>query len=99
MRHHAASIPEHEGGVKPQGRRYVPHLHPPLGSPAQELDLLSLEMRASRDGGRPVIVLDPRVDDESALTKLAGHWRSRIGCRVLDVRPVHVLLSKCEVRF
>ena len=43
--------------------RHVPHLHPALGPPAHELDLLGLQVRAAHDRRRAVVLVDAVVDD------------------------------------
>jgi len=94
---HLPGVPQHERGVVADGRGHVPHLHPPFGLPAQELDLVGLEMRAPRDRGGPVVFLDPLVDDQPAIDEVARHRRARVRRRMLDVRPVDVLTREGEV--
>ena len=65
-------------GIVPERRRHVPHLHPALGPPAHELDLLGVEVRAAH---RPRSCRrTPRrasLTIEAALDEVARHRRAR----------------------
>ena len=53
-------------GIAAEHDRQVPHLHPALGAPAQELDVVGVEMLGPHDRGRAVVLLDAVVDDQVA---------------------------------
>ena len=77
----------------------MPHLHPALGPPADEFDLIGFEVLGFHDGGRAVVLLDAFIHDKTAGSELSGHRRTGVRRRVLDVGPVHVLPGKGEIRF
>ena len=97
MREHAAAVSQHEPRIVTDGRRHVPHLHPALCLPPQELDLFRRQMRAACHRRRPVVLVDAVVDDQAARDEIARHRRAGIGRRMLDVRPIHVLAREREV--
>ncbi len=55
VRHHAARVQRDERRVVPQRDREMAHLHPALGAPAHELDLLGLQRLRPHHGRRPVV--------------------------------------------
>jgi len=60
-------------------------------------DFFRGEVRAARDSGRPVVLVDAVIDHQAALDEIARHRCARIGRRMLDVRPVDVLPREGEV--
>ncbi len=73
-------------------RRQVPHLHPPLGPPAHELDLLGArDARCARPPSCRRTRSTSSLTIRPALAEVARHRRARVRRRMLDVRPVHVL--------
>jgi len=91
------AVSQHEPRVVSQHCRKVPHLHPALGPPAHELDFLRGEVRAARDSGRTVVLIDAVIDHQAALDEIARHRCARIGRRMLDVGPVDILPREGEV--
>ena len=79
--------------------REMPHLHPALGAPAHELDLLGVERSVRTTAVVPSYSLHVFVDDQVLLAEVLRHRRAGIRRRMLDVRPVDVLAGEREVRF
>ena len=76
-------VAQDEPGVVPQHAREVPQLHPALGAPAQELDLLGVEVRGLHDRRRAVVLLDAVVDDQirgSRKSSVIGVPGYGVGC-------------------
>ena len=97
MGEHAAAVSQHERRVVQERRRHVPHLHPALGPPPHEFDLLGVEMRAARDGRGAVVLFQPPVHNQIFLLEIRRHRRAGIWRRVLDIRPVDVASGEREV--
>ena len=99
VRQHFERVPQDEPRAVAERRRHVPHLHPALGPPAQELDLVG--RRGARVRTTAVV---PSYSSTSSLTirprsrKSSRHRRARIRRRVLDVRPVDVPARERQVR-
>ncbi len=82
---HLMRVPQDEAGVVPQHHGKVPQLHPPLGAPPEELNLVRGQVLAAHDGGGAVVLFEVLVDDEIAGAKFARHRCAWIRRRVLDV--------------
>ena len=92
---HLEAVPQHEQRAVHQRRRHVPHLHPALGAPAQELDVLGRQVLAAHHRRRPVVMATrrrPRSGRASRSRAVIGV--PRIGRRMLDVRPVDVACAR-----
>src|SRR3984893_19260549 len=71
-------------------------LHPALGLPAHEFNFFCRKVLGADHGSSAVVFLEPLVLDQSLITELFGHGRSRIRCWVLDVGPVNVAAGRIE---
>src|SRR5512144_432990 len=72
-------------------------LHPALGTPPHELDLLTLHVLAPHHRCRAVILLDAIVADQPAISQVTLQLRPRIGCRMLDIWPVDATPGELQV--
>ena len=63
---HPDPVPEDEPRAVRERRPEVPELHPAIGAPPQELDLLRRQVLAAHHGRRAVVLLDALVDDQAA---------------------------------
>src|SRR5437773_11313739 len=88
--HHREGVPPDEERVMTQRRRQVPQLRPALGTPAQELDVFRRQVLAAHYGRRSIVMRHIVVHDETSIAEIAGHRRSGVRRRVLDVRPIDV---------
>src|SRR4030095_629637 len=100
----AKSVPKHLWSILQNKHRapakrcwYVSNFHPTLGLPSHVLCFFSGYMFGFDHRGSAVVLLKPFVDDESAFTKLPRHRRTRVRCRMLNIRPVYILLGKFKI--
>ena len=98
VRQHAAAVAEHEardraGSAAGMCRTFIQR------SAFHRMNSMSSadEVRAARDGGGAVVLLDAAIDDEAALDEITRHRRARVRRRMLDVRPVDVLSRERQV--
>src|SRR5690348_4341751 len=70
MREHAPCVLQDESRIEAERCRNVADFHPAIGFPSQVLDLVGIEVRTARDGGGAVVLLDARVDDETAFPEI-----------------------------
>src|SRR4029078_300680 len=54
-------------------------------------------MSAASHGRRPVVLLNPSIDDQAACLEVFGHRRAGVRRWMLDVWPVDILPRKLEV--
>ena len=94
---HGQAVAEHEARAVTEGRRQVPHLHPALRPPPQELDIVGGDVLGAHDGRGAVVARNVLLHDQRAAAELFGHRRARIRCGVLDVRPVDIAARERQV--
>src|SRR5688572_15443226 len=73
------------------------HLHPAFRLPPHKFDFFGVKMGAACHCGGAVVLLQTRVELQSAPLKLACHARTRVRCWMLNVRPVAVALCELEI--
>jgi hypothetical protein len=73
------------------------NLHPSLSFPPQILNFFGRQVLGSHHCSRTVIFLESVICDQPALAEIVSHGGAWIGRGVLDVRPIHVTASECEV--
>src|SRR5215468_8521873 len=72
-------------------------LHPTLGFPAHEFDVLAVQMFGAYYRRSAIIFFHPFVHNEASLAELLSHRRTGVRHRMLNVWPVNVLGSHIEV--
>src|SRR5262245_17188707 len=94
FRKHPVSVSEDIFGAMEKGDWHMANFYPALGAPSQIFYLFGRQMFGPDNGGRSVILIEPIVDNQSGLTEIFSHGSSRIWCRVLNIRPIEILVSE-----
>src|SRR5262245_52714548 len=80
-----------------KGRRDMADLHPALHLPSHVFGFFRGYVFSLYYPCRAIVLLESLVDDESPVTKVLRHRRTRIWRRVLNVRPVDIFPGKLEI--